>query len=451
MRRGQPSGRTTRRLERRRTCGPDPRQAADGRWTRWAGRTRSQTYRPFLSYNELGSMLDEGPSKLYDALSAILGLDALVDAQAVLQKARTSREKALKDAKAMRDQILAVARAARGRARPGRGRRSRREGLGPRPRRAGPGRLDRRRRARTGLLRQLRELTALPAPSAESLAQAAADLRKAAAQVKSASRHGRRPLARPRRRARPRAAASTSAHGDGDCPVCGRAGAMNATWHAEKAKQAKELRDAARDVDSAQRLAERCPAQAQRPTGAARRRPRQQRPRSVPRSPPRPPPSTPGRDGLPTDDAEQLAAPPREGGPAAAPPPSTPCARRPPPSCRSARTPGGRSPASSRSWVRRRPRGPPGQRRRPADQEGRGLAQGRTGEAMRNERFDAHRPAAPCRIWDAAPPPEQRHARQDHAREQRQAPPRRPARTGGRRGRRRARRDEPGRAALPSR
>ena len=27
------------------------------------------TYRPFLSYNELGSMLDEGPSKLYDALS----------------------------------------------------------------------------------------------------------------------------------------------------------------------------------------------------------------------------------------------------------------------------------------------------------------------------------------------------------------------------------------------
>src|SRR6185503_3499399 len=61
-----------------------------------------ETYRPFLSYNELGSMLDEGPSKLYDALAAILGLDALVDAQAVLQKARTSREKAMKDAKAVR-------------------------------------------------------------------------------------------------------------------------------------------------------------------------------------------------------------------------------------------------------------------------------------------------------------------------------------------------------------
>jgi hypothetical protein len=65
-----------------------------------------ETYRPFLSYNELGSMLDEGPSKLYDAVSAILGLDALVEAQAVLQTARTSREKALKDAKAARQKHL---------------------------------------------------------------------------------------------------------------------------------------------------------------------------------------------------------------------------------------------------------------------------------------------------------------------------------------------------------
>jgi len=35
---------------------------------------------PFLSYNELGSLLDEGPSKLYDALSSILGLEDLVAA-----------------------------------------------------------------------------------------------------------------------------------------------------------------------------------------------------------------------------------------------------------------------------------------------------------------------------------------------------------------------------------
>ena len=57
------------------------------------------TYRPFFSYNELGSMLDEGPSKLYDALSVVLGLDDLLDAEAVLSKARRGRDAATKEAR----------------------------------------------------------------------------------------------------------------------------------------------------------------------------------------------------------------------------------------------------------------------------------------------------------------------------------------------------------------
>src|SRR6266851_7671982 len=65
-----------------------------------------RTHRPFLSYNELGSLLDEGPSKLYDALSSILGLEDLVEAQGALQEARRSREKALKDATEARDRLL---------------------------------------------------------------------------------------------------------------------------------------------------------------------------------------------------------------------------------------------------------------------------------------------------------------------------------------------------------
>src|SRR5258708_5260626 len=65
-----------------------------------------RTHRPFLSYNELGSLLDEGTSKLYDALSSILGLEDLVEAQGVLQEARRSREKALKDATEARDRLL---------------------------------------------------------------------------------------------------------------------------------------------------------------------------------------------------------------------------------------------------------------------------------------------------------------------------------------------------------
>lgn len=53
------------------------------------GWTRSlELFRPFLSYNELGAMFDEGPTALYDNLSAMLGLDDLTAAQKALQKAR---------------------------------------------------------------------------------------------------------------------------------------------------------------------------------------------------------------------------------------------------------------------------------------------------------------------------------------------------------------------------
>src|SRR6185295_12338180 len=60
--------------------------------------TALRTHRPFLSYNELGSLLDEGPSKLYDALSSILGLEDLLEAQRALLEARRSRERAMKEA-----------------------------------------------------------------------------------------------------------------------------------------------------------------------------------------------------------------------------------------------------------------------------------------------------------------------------------------------------------------
>src|SRR5262245_35095786 len=54
-------------------------------------------YRPFLSYNELGSMLEEGPSKLSDALASILGLEDLVASAEALNEARSGRSKAHKD------------------------------------------------------------------------------------------------------------------------------------------------------------------------------------------------------------------------------------------------------------------------------------------------------------------------------------------------------------------
>ena len=212
-----------------------------------------ETYRPFLSYNELGSMLDEGPSKLYDALSAILGLDTLVDAQNVLQKARTSREKAHKDARGSREELRAMlAQIEDERAQ------KVAVALG-----ADDWGLDRVQKvlagaaaeaAADGLLRQLRELTAVPAPAAEAVTRAVQDLRAAAARVKAASGTV---AARSRDLADvlDHALRFHESHGDGDCPVCGRARAMDAAWHARKAAEAKELRDAAREVDAAQRLA----------------------------------------------------------------------------------------------------------------------------------------------------------------------------------------------------
>jgi hypothetical protein len=61
-----------------------------------------EMYSPFLSYNELGSMLDEGPAKLYDTLSSILGLGDLVALAESLRQARLARERLHKDANAIR-------------------------------------------------------------------------------------------------------------------------------------------------------------------------------------------------------------------------------------------------------------------------------------------------------------------------------------------------------------
>jgi energy-coupling factor transporter ATP-binding protein EcfA2 len=70
-----------------------------------------RSYRPCLSYNELGSMLDEGPSKLYDGLAAILGLEDLVTSQDRLREARLQREKAHKAAAEMQAKIVTALRA----------------------------------------------------------------------------------------------------------------------------------------------------------------------------------------------------------------------------------------------------------------------------------------------------------------------------------------------------
>ena len=45
------------------------------------------THRPLMSYDELGGLLEEGPSNLYDALNRLLGLDEIADADSRLKDA----------------------------------------------------------------------------------------------------------------------------------------------------------------------------------------------------------------------------------------------------------------------------------------------------------------------------------------------------------------------------
>ena len=66
------------------------------------------TFRPFLSYNELGSLLEEGPSKLYDALSKVLGLEDLVGVQTMLANARKTRQEIVDAANEGADEIKAL-------------------------------------------------------------------------------------------------------------------------------------------------------------------------------------------------------------------------------------------------------------------------------------------------------------------------------------------------------
>jgi recombinational DNA repair ATPase RecF len=67
------------------------------------------TFRPILSYNELGKALDEGPSHLFDLLRGVLGMDEMSGAEQALAAVRKQLEptrKAAKDGRARLEQTL---------------------------------------------------------------------------------------------------------------------------------------------------------------------------------------------------------------------------------------------------------------------------------------------------------------------------------------------------------
>lgn len=56
-----------------------------------------ETFRPFLPYSELGALVDDGPTKLHDALSGVLGLGTIAGATKRLKDRRLADNRAWKD------------------------------------------------------------------------------------------------------------------------------------------------------------------------------------------------------------------------------------------------------------------------------------------------------------------------------------------------------------------
>jgi DNA repair exonuclease SbcCD ATPase subunit len=207
-----------------------------------------ESYRPFLSYNELGEMLVEGPSQLYDALARILGLDDLVRAQNGLGEARSLREKLQKDVERERKELLdALAGSADERSVKTRAVLAKKEkGLAD-IESVVLGSTLRESDSDLEVLRRLSVLHVAPVETARQIVQAVRDAverqRRAAAGIAGKADDLAGVLER--------ALHFHDRHGDGDCPVCGRSGALDSGWYQLTTEELKRLQEAARDASEA--------------------------------------------------------------------------------------------------------------------------------------------------------------------------------------------------------
>lgn len=205
------------------------------------------TMRPFLSYNELSSILDEGPSKLYDAIAGILGLDDLAAALEQLTSTRLELDRNVKDAKARAktlDSALAAAddeRVASARALlkahdiPG----LEQLVLGVAPDQSE--------------IAFLQRLAALESPDATEISEACDEARAAAEEVVHVA--GTDAEAALRTADLLSSALEFHEHGDAPCPVCG-AGVLDADWRSRSEQEVRRLRELAAGASNARRRAE---------------------------------------------------------------------------------------------------------------------------------------------------------------------------------------------------
>lgn len=208
-----------------------------------------ETFRPFLPYGELESMLSEGPSRLYDALAGILGLEELTSLSSALAADRKQLETRDKEVKAELERLLVLLA----------------ESNDPRSDRctaALKGRawkLDEVDAVLSGAqesadptseINRARQLINVLVPSEERVATAVAEL---AATLAAVQQWVGTDADRALRTARllEQALELHDHVGDSDCPVCG-AGSLDAAWRSQAAEQIRELDRAAGAASSAQ-------------------------------------------------------------------------------------------------------------------------------------------------------------------------------------------------------
>lgn len=197
------------------------------------------TYRPFLSYSELGQVIGGKPSEMYDAVASILGLEQLAAADKRLRDLAREYDLPAKEAKAELPSLLALlegvddprshaARAALGGRRPDL---ARADELA-----VGTGTAD------ESLLFDLRRRSTLTGPDTEAVASAAARLREAIASAED-MRGTSTEDALQRAELLARALAHHRAHPALDaCPVCGGAARLDDGWARDAAEQERLLR-----------------------------------------------------------------------------------------------------------------------------------------------------------------------------------------------------------------
>jgi recombinational DNA repair ATPase RecF len=202
-------------------------------------------YRPFLSYGELGALVDKRPSELHDALHNVLGLGVLDDARDRLKAARAPLDTHAKALKESKQRLLAELATVDDK----RARRAEELLRATKPDLDALDDLLLGDDADADAIDDLRALVAIAVPDADEVAAAADRVRDGARRVAASSTTGATSAAAVVALLQA-ALDHHTVHGDEPCPVC-RTGALDAAWRERTTTEIERLRGEVADLRAA--------------------------------------------------------------------------------------------------------------------------------------------------------------------------------------------------------